>query len=243
MNHEDKAKEMRRGIIDLAMEHKLEHIAPAFSIVEILMVVYENVLKENDKFILSKGHGCLALYYILQQHGFNPTISGHPDIQCDQGIECTTGSLGQGLSIGVGIALARKLRNKKGDIYVLISDGECDAGTTWESALLAAHHKLDNLTIIVDYNKLQSIGRVEDVLSLDNLSDKFKAFNCYTIEIDGHNFSEILFAFNKKVSTRPKVIIAHTIKGKGVSFMENKVEWHSRLPDTKQLEQAYEELK
>ena len=239
---EDKAKTTRRGIINLALEHKLEHIAPAFSIVEILIALYEKVLKENDKFILSKGHGCLALYYILRQHGFNPTISGHPDIERDQGIECTTGSLGHGLPNGVGMALARKLKNKKGNIYVLISDGECQEGTTWESALIASRHKLDNLTIIVDYNKLQSIGRVNDVLPLDNLRDKFEAFNCYTIEINGHNFSEIISAFNKN-SSKPKVIVAHTTKGKGVSFMENKVEWHSRLPDAKQLEQAYGELK
>jgi len=141
------------------------------------------------------------------------------------------------------MALARKFKNEKGKIYVLLSDGECQEGTTWESALIASHHKLNNLTIIIDYNKIQSIGFVEDVLSLDNLKKKFEAFNCHTIEIDGHNFTEIISVLKEKSFGKPKVIIANTIKGKGVSFMENKPEWHSRIPNIEQLIKAYRELK
>ena len=239
----DKAKRLRREILDFARKHGLMHIAPAFSIVEIIVALYEGALKEEDKFILSKGHACLALYTILRQRGLNPAISGHPDIDCNEGIECTTGSLGHGLPIGTGMAFARKITGKQGNIYVLISDGECQEGTTWETTLIAAHHKLNNLTIIVDYNKLQSIGKVEDVLSLNNLKKKFEAFNCFVVELDGHNIEEIVAALKRKSSNSPKVIIAHTIKGKGISFMENKLEWHSRLPDKEQWELAYQELK
>lgn len=239
---EDQAKAIRRETIDLAIKHNLTHIAPAFSIVEILVALYEEVLKKNDKFILSKGHGCLSLYTVLRKKGFNPTISGHPDIECDQGIECTTGSLGHGLPMGTGMALARKLKNKPGDIYVLMSDGECQAGTTWESILIASHHKLSNLTCVIDYNKLQSLGRVKDILSLASLREKFEAFDCYVIEIDGHNFTEIISALKEKSPTQPKAVIAHTTKGRGVSFMENKPEWHNRLPNPEELKVAYEEL-
>lgn len=240
---EDKAKTVRREIINLAMEHRLSHIAPALSIVEILVALYEAVLNENDKFILSKGHACLSLYAILRQHGFNPTLSGHPDIQREQGIECTTGSLGHGLPMGTGMALARKLKKETGDIYVLISDGECQEGTTWESMLIASHHKLDNLTIIVDHNKMQTLGKVEDILSLGNLKRKLDAFGCLTIDVDGHCIPEIVSALKKKTNGSPNVLIANTTKGKGISFMENKAEWHNKLPNTKELEIAIEELK
>lgn len=242
MTLEEKARMIRRETLALAMSTKHGHLAPAFSIVEILAALYERVLEDNDRFILSKGHACLSLYVVLREKGLNPKISGHPDIESDQGIECTTGSLGHGLPMGVGMALARKLKNKKGDIYVLMSDGECQAGTTWESMLIASHHELNNLTCVIDYNKLQSLGRVEDILSLDSLREKFEAFGCYVIEIDGHDFTEIISALKEKSPTRPKVIIAHTTKGKGVSFMENKPKWHNRLPNPEELKVAYEEL-
>lgn len=240
---EKKAKIIRREVLNLAMRYKVSHIAPAYSIVEILLALYEKVLKDDDKFILSKGHGCLSLYTILRQQGLNPTISGHPDIERNQGIECTTGSLGHGLPLGTGMALARKLKNKEGNIYVLISDGECQEGTTWESILIAAHHELDNLTIIVDHNKMQSLGRVDEILSLGNLREKFESFGCYVVETDGHRIPEVISALKIRTWKKPKVIIAHTIKGKGVSFMENKPEWHNRIPNPEELKVANKDLK
>jgi transketolase len=159
----------------------------------------------------------------------------------ENGLVCTTGSLGHGLPSGVGMALARKMQNKKGKIYVLVGDGECQEGTIWESALLANHHKLNNLTIIVDHNKLQALDKIENVLSLGSLAEKFNAFGLEAIEVDGHNINELATAFEKN-SDKTKVIIAHTIKGKGVSYMENDPKWHTRLPTPEELEIANKEL-
>ncbi len=239
---DNQARKIRKAILKLALKYNLPHIAPAFSTVEILVALYEEVLDKNDKFILSKGHGSLGLYAVLRQKGLNPTISGHPDIECAQGIECTTGSLGHGLPIAAGIALARKLKAKQGNIYVLISDGECNEGTIRESTLIAAHHKLDNLTIIVDHNKLQALGRVEEILSLESLSKKFAAFNCRIQEVDGHCVTDIISALQDKSRGQPRVIVAHTIKGKGLSFMENDPKWHNRLPNPEELKIAEQEL-
>ncbi len=240
MNFEERAKTIRRETLDLAMETGEEHLASAFSTVEILLALDE-VLKEHDKFILSKGHGCLSFYIMLRQKGFNPTISGHPDIEVSQGIECTTGSLGHGLPIGVGMAFAKKFKKEEGRVYVLMSDGECQEGTTWESLSLASHHKLDNLTMIIDHNKLQALGRIDDILSLGDLNNKFAAFGCYVSEVDGHYPPEIIESLEREVN-KPKIIIAHTIKGKGLSFAENNPIWHNRLPEGEQLKQAYKEL-
>ena len=240
VNLEERTKRLRKETLDLAIEISGGHLASAFSIVEIL-VALEIVLKEDDKFILSKGHGCLSFYIALRQRGFNPTISEHPDIQVEQGIECTTGSLGHGLPIGVGMAFAKKFKKEAGRVCVLMSDGECQEGTTWESLLLASHHKLDNLTIIIDHNKLQALGSIDGILSLGSLNDKFTAFGCYVLEVDGHCPPEIIKALEKKVD-KPKIIIAHTIKGKGLSFAENNPVWHNRLPEGEQLKYAYREL-
>ena len=150
------SKAVRRDIIDIACENGLEHIAPAFSTVDMLVTLYELFMKGKDKFILSKGHGCLALYAVLRRHGLNPAISGHPDIECEQGIECTTGSLGHGLPIAAGMAIARKIKREKGHIYVMLGDGECQEGTTWETLLIAAHHGLNNFTVIVDCSFMSS---------------------------------------------------------------------------------------
>lgn len=237
----ERARKLRRETLDLTVEINGGHLAPAFSIVEIL-VALDEVLKEHDKFILSKGHGCLSFYIMLRHKGFDPAISEHPDIQVEQGIECTTGSLGHGLPIGVGMAFAKKFKKEQGRVYVLMSDGECQEGTTWESLLLASHHKLDNLTIIVDHNKLQALGRIDEILSLGNLNNKFMAFGCYVLEVDGHCPQEIIEALEKKEVDKPKMIIAHTIKGKGLSFAENNPAWHNRLPEGEQLKQAYREL-
>jgi len=240
MDLEERAKIIRRETLDLAVEINGGHVAPAFSMIEIL-VALEEVLEGSDRFILSKGHGCLSFFISLRNMGFNPTISEHPDIEVGQGIECTTGSLGHGFPISLGMAFAKKFKKEPGKIYVVMGDGECQEGTTWESMLLASHHVLDNLTVIVDYNKLQALGRIEDILSLESLNEKFTAFGGYVIEVDGHCIPEIIDAFKKEVN-KPKVVIAHTVKGKGMSFAEDSPGWHTRLPEGEQLKQAYREL-
>ena len=171
-------------------------------------------------------------------------IQGHPSVDCFNGLHCTTGSLGHGLPIGAGMAFARKLKKEGGKIYILIGDGECQEGTTWESLLLASHYKLDNLVILVDYNKIQGSGRVEEVLSLGDLRKKFSAFGSEVIEVEnGHSYKEILNAFKKDTEqNKPKIILLHTIKGKGVSYMENKPKWHSKFPNPEELEIAFKEF-
>ena len=233
-------KELRRKTLYLAIETQNGHIASALSIIEILIAVYGH-MGPDDKFILSKGHGCLSWYALLQSLGFNPTLSGHPDIDTANGIHCTTGSLGHGLPIGVGMALARKLKGQSGNLYVLMGDGECQEGTIWESVLLARHHKLDNLIIIVDYNYLQALDKTNQILRLGDLAMFFETMGIYTSEVDGHNIHDIQFALGN-VIREPKSIIAETIKGKGVSFMENDPKWHSRLPNALELKQAYRDL-
>jgi transketolase len=242
---EQKAKKLRKDILGMALEYKDGHIAPALSVVEILVALYYGISKEEDKIILSKGHGCLSLYAVLRDKGFNPKISGHPDIEPEQGIVCTTGSLGHGLPIGMGMAFARKFLKKNGHVFVLIGDGECQEGTIWESLNLAQRYELDNLTIIVDHNKLQALTTVKEVMNETNLKDKFEVFGCHVIELPGHDLKELLHNLSDKTIKKnvPRVIIANTIKGKGLSFMENKPEWHSRIPEGELLEQAYEELK
>ncbi|MBW1973189.1 MAG: transketolase [Deltaproteobacteria bacterium] len=240
------AQQVRLDTFKLAMEHKEKHIAPSLSSVEILVVLYEEIMKSEDKFILSKGHGCLSWYVVLRRKGFNPKIRAHPDIDPKNGIFCTTGSLGHGLPICVGMAFARKLKKQNGRIFVLIGDGECQEGTTWESLNIAKRYCLDNLTIIVDYNKQQAIAKTCDVVGEDNLKEKFKAFGCHTLEVDGHNIIQLLESLDEKriIKTKPTTIIAHTIKGKGISFMEGQPEWHAKIPKTNNLiEQAYKELR
>lgn len=239
---------MRKDILKKALLTKNGHIGASLSVVEILISIYENILTDDDVFILSKGHGCLALYSILEELGYHPDINkGHPDIDQENGIYCSTGSLGHGLPVAVGVAFAKKLKNEMGHVYVLISDGECQEGTTWESLQFASHHCLDNLTIIIDYNKLQALGRIDDIISLDNnfyggaLSSKIHAFGGYVLECEGHSIKNLTICLEIPLNT-PKVIIANTIKGKGVSFMEDVPKWHNCLPSSKELEQAYEEL-
>jgi len=242
MDLKERVKLLRKETLDLAVESNNGHIASAFSMIEILVALYYEVMGSRDKFILSKGHGCLSLYAILKQKGFSPKISGHPDIEPDQGIECTTGSLGHGLPIGVGMALARKMKGIKGDIYVLMGDGECQEGTTWESLLLCNKFHLDNLIVIVDRNRLQVFGDTENILPLGDLWTKMHAFNIYVNMIDGHSFDWLIPALRKRVEGKTSIVVANTVKGKGVSFMEGISMWHSRLPDKKQLKQAYKEL-
>lgn len=242
---EQKAKKHRKHIINLAMKTGLSHIGGSFSAVEILISLYDEIMKKGDKFILSKGHSCLGFYLLLQEKGFSPKILGHPDIDKENGIHCTTGSLGHGLPLGVGMAFARKFLNQKGHIYVLLGDGECQEGTTWESLLLAKRFKLNNLTVIVDHNKLQALGAINNFSEDNDLKKKFDAFGFKTTEIDGHNFEELFIILDEQniEPNLPRAIIAHTIKGKGISFMENDPKWHTRLPNEQEINKANEELK
>lgn len=241
------------------------HVGTSLSIADLLAVLYAGVLRvdpsrpdwpDRDRFILSKGHGGAAVYAVLAEQGFFPKewldtyyldgshLAGHITHHGVPGVEASTGSLGHGLSIGCGMALAGKHDKQSYRVFVLLSDGECDEGSTWEAVLFAPHHRLDNIVAIVDYNKIQSIGMVKDVLDLEPLSDKWQAFGWAVREIDGHDLKQVedaLLSVPFKAGC-PSCIIAHTVKGKGVSFMENQIAWHYYHPDTEQLRQALAEL-
>ena len=242
MDFEQRGKEIRKKVIDLGLEKGDSHLGGSFSEIEILIALFDVVMKKEDKFILSKGHACHPLYILLRGKGYNPKISGHPDLCEKEGLCCTTGSLGHGLPIGAGMAFARKKLNKPGKIYVLIGDGECQEGTTWESSLIANHHKLDNLIVIVDYNKIQALDKIEYVLSLGDLGKKFESFGWHISEVDGHDVPKIIEKLQENTIGKPHLILAHTIKGKGVSYMENVPKWHARPPNAEELKQAHEEL-
>jgi len=232
---------------------------------ELLAVLYGRALnvapddpqwEDRDRFILSKGHGCAGLYAVLAEVGFFPMawldefcldgsrLAGHATHSGVPGVEVSTGSLGHGLSLACGMALAARRDGRKYRVCVLLSDGECDEGSTWEAALFGPHHQLDNLVAIVDYNKIQSLGAVRDVLDLDPLGAKWEAFGWAVSEIDGHDVCEIDAALAEVPSRagRPSCIIAHTVKGRGVSFMENELLWHYRPPDDNELRRALVEL-
>jgi len=251
----------------LRMIHRAQssHIGTSLSATDLLAVLYTRVLRidpsqpdrpDRDRFILSKGHGCAAVYAVLAERGFFPKewldtyyqdgshLAGHITHHGVPGVEASTGSLGHGLSIGCGIALAGKRDGCSYRVFVLLSDGECDEGSTWEAALFAPHHRLDNLVAIVDYNKIQSFGTVKEVLDLDPLASKWQAFGWATREIDGHDFVQIENALLSVPfeTGRPSCIIAHTVKGKGVSFMEGQLAWHYKAPNDEQLRQALAEL-
>jgi transketolase len=244
---------------------KSSHIGSSFSSVELLVVLYNGVLRvdparpgwpDRDRFILSKGHGCAAFYAVLAERGFFPLewldtfyqngsrLPGHATHTCLPGVEVSTGSLGHGLSIACGMALAAKRDGKSYRVFVLLSDGECDEGSTWEAVLFASHHRLDNLIAIVDYNKIQSLGRVEEVINLEPFAEKWRSFGWAVREIDGHDILEIEDTLTQVPfeAGRPSCVIAHTVKGKGVSFMEDKLLWHYRSPQGEEYEAALAEL-
>ena len=206
------------------------HLGGSFSMIEIIITLYKCILKKQDTFILSKAHSSVPFCIMLRDYGLRPKITTHLEIDKKNGIECTTGSLGHGLPISVGMSLAKKKKNDKSKVFVLISDGECQEGTTWESLLIASSLKLNNLVIIVDYNKIQALDFVDNVLPLENLKKKFEAFNCDTFEIkNGHSFNSILAKFNQiKINKKPIVVILHTIKGKGIKKFENDPAWHAK---------------
>ena len=188
-----KAKNLRIKTFNSFIEKGEAHLGGSFSLIEILITIYDLIITKKDKFILSKAHASFPFCILLNEKGYNTKIKTHLEIDEKNGINCTTGSLGHGLPIATGMALARKKQKKNGKIYVMMSDGECQEGTTWESLLIASKHKLDNLVVIVDYNKLQALSSLQEALPLDNLTKKFKSFNCNCIEIkDGHNFSLII---------------------------------------------------
>ena len=214
------------------------HLGGSFSMIEILISLYETILKKNDKFILSKSHSSFPLCLLLKERGLDPELTTHLEIDVKNGIHCTTGSLGHGLPLATGMAFARKIRNVKGKIYVMLSDGECQEGTTWESLLIASKHKLDNLIVLIDYNKIQALSRLQDALPLHDLAKKFKSFNWNCINVkNGHSFKSIISAMNKRIiKNKPTAIIFNTIKGKGVKEFENDPVWHARKLVGKEIE-------
>ena len=258
---ENKAKKIRRHIIEMIAEVGSGHPGGSLSATDIITTLFFNMMRYNadnpewedrDRFVLSKGHAAPALYAALAEAGFfpinelknlrkiNSILQGHPSI-ITPGVEICSGSLGQGLSVANGMALAGKIDKKDYHVYVLLGDGEVQEGQIWEAAMSAAHYKLDNLTAILDRNELQIDGKTEDVMGLEPLTDKWRAFGWDVIEVNGHSFDELINAMNKK-SKKPKMIIAHTIKGKGVSFMENNIDFHGKAPTKEEAEKALEEL-
>ncbi len=251
MNYADLGRDIRLDIIDIVAKAGRGHISSAFSLIEILLVLYEKILKidpeipdwvERDRLILSKGHGCLALYAILARKGFFPRselwkfcehgsiLGGHPDHTKVPGVEASTGALGHGLSVGIGMALAARMNKKVSRSFVILGDGECNEGTVWEAAMSAAKHQLNNLVVLIDYNKMQSYGYTSEVLELEPFIDKWQAFGfeCYEVNMDyPTELEKILFSVVLD-NSKPIVIICHTIKGKGISFMEQDLSWHHR---------------
>jgi len=245
---------IRKNILKKTFDAQSSHIGSCLSIVEILYVIYFLKLKKRDTFILSKGHAALALYStlfekkiiskkILDSYGKNNShLMSHVSHKV-RGIEFSTGSLGHGLPYAVGKALGEKVNRTKNKVYVLISDGELNEGTTWESLLFASFHRLDNLNIIVDYNKIQSLDFIKNVLKIEPLKKKINSFNCNVIKIDGHNIEKILKSLITKKNGKPNFIIANTIKGKGIDFMENSIAWHYKSPNKLELDLALSQLK
>ena len=251
----------------LRMTHRAQsaHVGSSLSMAEILAVLYGRVLDVDpsdperpgrDRFVLSKGHGCAGLYAVLAERRFFPIrwledfyrdgspLVGHATHHSVPGVEVSTGSLGHGLSLAAGMALAAERDDRPYRVFVLLSDGECDEGSTWEAALFAGHHRLRSLVAIVDYNNIQSLGRVSDVLNLEPLAGKWSAFGWTVREVDGHDCGELVRVLaGAPDDSRPLCVIAHTIKGKGVSFMEDRLLWHYRSPNADELTHALEDLK
>jgi transketolase len=222
----ERSKQVRRDAINLSKLNGGYHYGGSFSCAEILINLYDNVMNKNDRFILSKGHGCWVFYVILREMGLNPLLEGHPHFDPHNGVFCTAGSMGHGFPSSIGMALARKIMNKDGKVFVLIGDGEAQEGTTWESLLIASRLKLDNLVVIMDNNKIQGSGFTDDILTVDKVvTETARSANWNVVEIDGHNDDLNKIDFNE--IGKPTFIVANTIKGKGVSFMENSPKWHS----------------
>ena len=239
-----KAKKLRQDTFNAFIKQGEAHLGGSFSMIEILLALYEVVLAKEDKFILSKAHASFPLCLLLKEKGFDPPVNTHLEIDPGNGIHCTTGSLGHGLPMGTGMALARKLQKKPGKIYVLMSDGECQEGTTWESLLIGAKQRLDNLVVLVDYNKIQALTTLDEALPLEDLSAKFKAFNWGCNEVnDGHSFEELIPVLQRDNGEgKPRAVIVHTTKGKGIKPFENDPVWHARKIKGEELEIGKKEL-
>jgi transketolase len=262
---EEKAKQLRRHVVTMIATAGSGHPGGSLSAADIVTCLYFKVMRhdpknphwaDRDRFILSKGHAAPILYAVLAECGYfsveelktlrklGSRLQGHTDMTLTPGVEMSAGSLGQGLSFGIGVALAGRLDKRDYHVYVMLGDGECDEGQVWEAAMFAPHHKIDNLTAIIDHNGLQLDGSCCEIMSLAPLADKWRAFNWHTIEIDGHDINQILNALKEARETkgRPTVVIARTIKGKGVSFMENNVDFHGKAPTPAEAEEALREL-
>lgn len=256
MELENIAKEIRKNILLQVYSASSGHPGGALSCADILTAIYFKLIKEGDKVILSKGHASPALYAVLAEKGFfekeelktfrkiNSRLQGHPSYVKTPGVDASSGSLGQGLSIANGIALSFKMDKKENYVYVILGDGEIQEGQIWEAAMTANKYKLNNLIAFLDYNKLQIDGTNEEVMPIAPVKEKFEAFGFNVKEINGHNFEEITNAVEEcKKQEKPSMIIANTIKGKGISFMENNVGWHGKAPSKEEYEKALEELK
>jgi transketolase len=260
------AKRIRREIVQMIGEAKSGHPGGSLSAVEILVTLFFDVMRhdpsnprwpDRDRCVLSKGHGCPALYAVLAEAGYTPVeqlntlrklgsiYQGHPDKRFLPVLEASTGSLGQGLSIGLGMALAARLDGRPTRVYVVLGDGEIQEGQIWEAAMFGAYHKVDNLVAIVDYNRMQLDGFIKDIMEVEPLIPKWKSFGWHVIEVDGHDIPALQAAFAEAASVKgqPTVIIAHTVKGKGVSFMENNPKFHGVAPTKEEVQLALEELK
>jgi transketolase len=238
----ERSKKLRLDIIKLSKANGGYHYGGSFSCVEILLSLFDHVLdNESDKFIMSKGHACWGYYVLLMEKGFSPLLEGHPHRDIHNGVMWTTGSEGHGFPAALGMSLAKKMKKEKGEIYVLIGDGECQEGTTWESLLMGNQHKLNNLTVIVDYNKIQGSGFIKDILDMSSIPEVAKAVGWKVSKVDGHNIEKLSEClFEKK--DKPHLVFADTIKGKGVSFMENQPKWHANWPSPEYEERALKEL-
>lgn len=273
MTTKELAYRVRRHAVEMTHVGKSSHVGAVLSMADILAVLYNDIMnvdaknpkwKERDRFILSKGHAGAGIYAVLAEKGFFPIenlkthyqngslLSGHVSHKGISGVEVSTGSLGHGLPIGAGMAYAAKLDEKKFKTYVVLSDGECDEGSNWEAILFSAHHKLNNLIAVIDYNKIQSLDLVENTIKLEPFAQKWESFGWEVKKVDGHNIPELIKTFqeiNSSPSEKPTCVIADTIKGKGISFMENTVLWHYRTVQVdeyhvalKDLEKNYAEL-
>jgi len=259
------ALKIRRHAVQMTNRGKSSHVGSVLSMADILAVLYGQILQkrpqepdwpERDRFILSKGHGGAGIYAVLAETGYFPAdwleghcgqgskLCGHVSHLGIPGVELSTGSLGHGLSVGAGMAYAAKLDRQNFRVFVLLSDGECDEGSTWEAILFAAHHRLGNLIAIVDYNKMQAMGLVSENLDLEPFAAKWQAFGWQVREVDGHDHEQLLAALKVRagVGSPPVCVIAHTVKGKGVSFMEHSLLWHYRSPQGEEFIEALAEL-
>lgn len=264
---EEIAKNIRRHLVTMSHHSQAAHLGSALSCVDILVAAYwasglkvgPEYSKElaRDRVILSKGHAAAALYAVLSVKGFfsekdlstygcyKTCLPEHPKMRCSPGVEVATGSLGHGLGLGIGMALAAKIQKRQSKSIVIMSDGECNEGSVWEAAMFAPAHRMDTVMAIIDFNKWQATGRSREVLSLDPLAEKWRAFGWDTIEVDGHDIDSLSAAISSlpNGSGKPMAVIAHTIKGKGVSFMEDDNNWHYRSPNDEELHAALEELR